>query len=229
MTTSKQIFIIGLFTIIPFLATGQEEPFRQTGKASFYAGSFEGRTTASGEKYYHEKLTAAHKTLPMGTIVKVTNLENDQTVAVRINDRGPNKPGRIIDLSRSAARRIDMLSRGVTRVRIEVIKKPGDPFFGEEKKKEKETGLYYRLNLSRVRPQGKGIQLGSFSRLSSLAAARDKVPQSLKNQLHVEIVETDQGELYRLICGFFQNQQNLQSNWQKLKQPFPGSFIVKPE
>jgi rare lipoprotein A len=229
MKTSKQIFLIGLFSMIPFWAAGQEGPFRQTGKASFYADAFEGKKTASGEEYYHEKLTAAHKKLPMGTIVKVTNLENEQTVAVRINDRGPHKPGRIIDLSRSAARRLDMLSRGTARVKIEVIKRPGEPFFGEEKKKEEPAGRYYSLNLSRIQPQGKGIQLGSFSRLSSLAAARDKVPQNLKNQLHVEIVETDRGELYRLICGFFQNQQSLQANWQKLKQPFPKSFIVSPE
>jgi len=227
MIQNKRVFIIALLSVLPVLAMGQQEKFSQTGKASFYADSFEGKTTASGEKYYHEKLTAAHKTLDMGTIVKVTNLKNEQTVAVRINDRGPQKPGRIIDLSRSAARRIGMISEGVARVRVEVIKQPGEQFFGEDK--EKETGRYFSLRLSPVRPQGRGIQLGSFSRLSSLAAARDRVPQGLRDRLHVEIVETDQGELYRLICGFFQDEQTLQSHWQKLKQPFPKSFIVTPQ
>jgi cell division septation protein DedD len=83
--------------------------------------------------------------------------------------------------------------------------------------------------MSQVQPGGKGIQLGSFSRLSSLAAARQKVPQALRNRLHVEIIQKEQGELYRLICGFFQNEQALQSNWEKLKQPFPNSFIVSPK
>src|SRR5688572_14799873 len=75
----------------------------QTGKASFYADKFDGTITASGEKYRHNKLTAAHKTLPFGTKVRVTNLSNNKTVEVVINDRGPYVDGRIIDLSRSAA------------------------------------------------------------------------------------------------------------------------------
>ena len=90
----------------------------QTGKASFYADKFEGRTTASGEKYRHNKLTAAHKTLPFGTKVKVTNLSNGQSVKVRINDRGPFVQGRIIDLSKKAAKKIDMVNAGVTKVTI---------------------------------------------------------------------------------------------------------------
>ena len=72
----------------------------QTGKASFYADKFEGVFTASGEKYRHNKLTGAHKTLPFGTKVRVTNLENNQSVEVVINDRGPYVEGRIIDLSK---------------------------------------------------------------------------------------------------------------------------------
>ena len=75
----------------------------QSGKASFYADKFEGTTTASGEKYRHNRLTAAHKTLPFGTKVRVTNLANSKTVEVVINDRGPYVEGRIIDLSRGAA------------------------------------------------------------------------------------------------------------------------------
>jgi rare lipoprotein A len=69
----------------------------QTGKASFYADKFEGRPTASGEKYKHSKLTAAHKTLPFGTKIKVTNVANNQSVEVVVNDRGPYVDGRIVD------------------------------------------------------------------------------------------------------------------------------------
>src|SRR5689334_4107205 len=75
----------------------------QTGKASFYADSFEGNPTASGEKYRANKFTAAHKTLPFGTVVKVTNLANKESVNVTINDRGPYVEGRVIDLSKAAA------------------------------------------------------------------------------------------------------------------------------
>lgn len=90
----------------------------QTGKASYYANKFNGRKTASGEKFRNSKLTAAHKTLPFGTKVKVTNLRNGKSVKVRINDRGPFVAGRIIDLSRKAANRIDMKNEGVGNVKI---------------------------------------------------------------------------------------------------------------
>jgi rare lipoprotein A len=93
----------------------------QTGKASFYADKFEGRPTASGEKYKHSKLTAAHKSLPFGTKVKVTNVANSQSVEVIINDRGPYVDGRIIDLSKSAAEKLGFISQGLAEVQVEVI------------------------------------------------------------------------------------------------------------
>jgi rare lipoprotein A len=90
----------------------------ETGKASFYADKFKGRPTSSGEIFRQHKKTAAHKTLPFGTKVKVTNLENGRTVKVRINDRGPFVAGRIIDLSKKAARKIGMVDAGVSNVEI---------------------------------------------------------------------------------------------------------------
>lgn len=95
----------------------------QTGKASYYANKFNGRKTASGEIFRNSKKTAAHKTLPFGTKVWVTNLRNGKTVKVRINDRGPFVAGRDIDLSKKAARKIDMVREGVARVRIAYKKK----------------------------------------------------------------------------------------------------------
>ncbi|WP_194972428.1 septal ring lytic transglycosylase RlpA family protein [Aquiflexum lacus] len=90
----------------------------QTGNASFYHDKYHGRQTANGEIYRKGKLTAAHKTLPFGTKVKVTNLQNGKKVKVRINDRGPFVGERIIDLSKKAARRIDLLDAGVASVEI---------------------------------------------------------------------------------------------------------------
>src|SRR5690349_7395178 len=93
----------------------------QTGKASFYADKFEGSPTASGEKYKHNKLTAAHKSLPFGTRVKVTNLANNQTVEVVINDRGPYVEGRIIDLSKAAAEKLGFINMGLADVQVDVL------------------------------------------------------------------------------------------------------------
>jgi rare lipoprotein A len=95
--------------------------FSQTGVASWYGKSHHGRTTANGEKFDMEALTAAHRTLPFGTIVKVTNLSNNRSVNVRINDRGPYAAGRIIDLSARAARDLGIGENGVARVRLEQL------------------------------------------------------------------------------------------------------------
>jgi rare lipoprotein A len=91
----------------------------ETGLASWYGPKFHGKLTASGEVFNQEKFTAAHPTLPWGSRVKVTNLDNGKSVDVRINDRGPFKRGRIIDVSRAAARALGMVGRGITTVRIE--------------------------------------------------------------------------------------------------------------
>jgi len=92
------------------------------GIASYYGKEFHGRKTANGETFDMNAMTAAHRTLPFGTMVRVTNLANDQSVTVRINDRGPFIKGRIIDLSYGAAKSIDLLSIG--QVKLEVLKYP---------------------------------------------------------------------------------------------------------
>ena len=94
----------------------------QTGMASYYGGSWHGKKTANGEIFNENSLTAAHKTLPFGTKVKVTNLDNGKSVVVRINNRGPYSKGRVIDLSKAAFSKIASTSKGVTRVKLEVAK-----------------------------------------------------------------------------------------------------------
>ena len=94
----------------------------QTGTASFYGGKWHGRKTANGEIFDTYKLTAAHKTLPFGTRVRVTNLSNGKSVVVRINNRGPYSKGRIIDLSQAAFSKIENMSKGVTKVKLEIVK-----------------------------------------------------------------------------------------------------------
>ena len=95
---------------------------REKGQASFYANKFKGRKTASGELYDPNKFTAAHRTLPFGTMVRVMNLDNKKIVTVRINDRGPHVKSRIIDLSYIAAEKLDIIRKGIGEVAIEVAK-----------------------------------------------------------------------------------------------------------
>jgi rare lipoprotein A len=94
--------------------------FVQKGMASWYGPRFHGRLTASGERFDQDDLTAAHRTLPMGTVATVRDPETGRSVRVRINDRGPHVRGRVIDLSRAAARRLGIVERGVAPVVVEV-------------------------------------------------------------------------------------------------------------
>ncbi|MFZ5515886.1 MAG: septal ring lytic transglycosylase RlpA family protein [Candidatus Zhuqueibacterota bacterium] len=94
----------------------------QTGKASYYGDKFQGRKTASGELYDREKMTAAHRTLPFGTICRVTNVLNGKSVEVRVNDRGPFSKNRVIDVSYRAMSELDGIHAGLIEVKVEVIK-----------------------------------------------------------------------------------------------------------
>lgn len=101
--------------------------WQEEGEASWYGPGFHGRQTASGEVYDMEAMTAAHRELPFGSRVRVINLDNGHETRVRINDRGPFARGRVLDLSRAAAREIDMLGSGTARVRIEVLEGVAQP------------------------------------------------------------------------------------------------------
>ncbi|MFN3770418.1 MAG: septal ring lytic transglycosylase RlpA family protein [Ectopseudomonas guguanensis] len=114
--------LLGAFALLVGCSTfGGGSGSSETGKASYYAQAHHGKRTASGERFDQNALTAAHRTLPFGTRVRVTNLNNERSVVVRINDRGPFVHGRVIDVSRAAAVRLDMLRAGVVPVRVEAL------------------------------------------------------------------------------------------------------------
>ncbi len=106
------------------VATSAATAGAQTGVASWYGPGFAGRRTANGEVFDPSQLTAAHRELPFNTLVRVVNETNGKSVVVRINDRGPFKGGRVIDLSRAGAEAIDMIGSGVARVRLEILSLP---------------------------------------------------------------------------------------------------------
>jgi peptidoglycan lytic transglycosylase len=125
-------FMVGVAVAIPLLAgchaapipKGEvERPAVETGYASYYGDEFEGRRTASGEPYEHDELTAAHRTLPFGTKIRVTHVASGRSVTCRVNDRGPHRKGRIVDLSRRAAEELGMIREGVCKVTLEVLEK----------------------------------------------------------------------------------------------------------
>ncbi len=154
------VFILILSAISSTLFAFEEE-----GYASWYAGKFHGRTTASGEVFDTLAFTAAHKTLPFGTIVRVTCTDNGKSVDVKINDRGPFVEGRIIDLSQAAAEALNITGAGIARVRIQTIEpaKPVERFFiqvGAFSKQENAQRLWQVLSENGLKPDFETTQAG---------------------------------------------------------------------
>jgi rare lipoprotein A len=105
----------------------------QTGLAAYYSRRLQGGRTASGERFNNGALTTAHQTLPFGTRARVTNLKNNKSVVLRVNDRGPTQPNRVVDVSRAAAERLGFVRAGLTEVKIEVIEVPKPRASGKKK------------------------------------------------------------------------------------------------
>ena len=202
----------------------------QTGKASYYADRFEGHTTASGEKYKHNKLTAAHKSLPFGTVVRVTNVDNDQSVDVTINDRGPYVEGRVIDLSKSAAETIGMLIQGIAEVKIEVIdhgdgKGRGNPVapIGNVAVDEREL---YDFSVEKANPEGFGVQIGSYRELVNLVRFAENLKASYRKNVTVQVKVLNGVKVYTLIVGNFPNRAKADAFKAKVTRRYPDAFIV---
>jgi rare lipoprotein A len=153
----------------------------ETGEASWYGPDFHGRKTANGETYDMDGLTAAHRTLPFNTKVLVENLDNGKTVEVRINDRGPFAKDRIIDLSRGAARQVDMIGPGTARVRIYLMN-------GET------------LNTANIKQPQYTVQLGSFETRALAEEQSKKIRSS-----YVQEVSVNGKTFYRIYFGDFQD------------------------
>lgn len=123
--------------VLLFSFSVQAQRTTRRGKASFYSKKATGTRTSSGERLHHDSLTCAHRSLPFGTRLKVTNLRNGRSVIVRVTDRGPHHRNRIIDLSYGAARELGMLSQGIAMVEVERVEKVKVPY----REEPVETGL----------------------------------------------------------------------------------------
>ncbi|HYC83834.1 MAG TPA: septal ring lytic transglycosylase RlpA family protein [Chryseosolibacter sp.] len=222
----RRLFFTLLLNFLVVLLYGQV----QTGKASFYADKFEGSPTASGEKYRHSRLTAAHKSLPFGTKVKVTNTANNKTVEVVINDRGPWVDNRIIDLSRSAAEKLDFINQGLAEVQVEVVDagdgKQSDPAKTVDHVvvEEKE---FYDFEISRLNPSGYGVQIGTFQELVNLMRLSDNLKNSYKKHVMVQVKIVNGVKYYGLILGQFSSRPKAENFREQVRKKFPDAFIIE--
>ncbi len=208
--------------------------YRETGGASWYGNKFHGHLTSNGETYDMYKMTAAHKSLPIPTYVKVTNLKNGRQVIVRVNDRGPFHKGRIIDLSYAAASKLGMLRSGTARVEVEAI----NPVTWNASKviassttkivpatlpKPPSTNVSNKSLLA----AGSYLQVGAYS----LEASARKVANQLDNEFtiaaHVNNLERVSGSLYRVLLGPMVDRAEADNMIEKLTQRgFLGAHLV---
>ena len=221
----KKTGLLILFLCLCGLAFAQT----QTGKASFYADKFEGQPTANGDKYKHSKLTAAHKSLPFGTKVRVTNLANNESVEVVINDRGPYVDGRIIDLSRSAAEKLGFINLGIADVKLDVVDA------GDGKSKSQPVTIdnvavdeneYYDFEISSTKPKGFGVQIGTYQELVNLLRLTENLKGSYKKKVTVQVKILNGVKFYSLIIGPFPNREKAENFHNEVKKKYSGSFIV---
>lgn len=212
--TQKPYKINGVRYIPLASATG----FVQTGRASWYGKKFHGRKTANGETYDMYAMTAAHKTLPLGTWVRVHNLENNRKIVVRINDRGPFVYGRIIDLSYTGAKKLGVLGPGTAKVKVTAL---GRATSYSEKTKNPIAFTpvdYWKGNFT--------VQVGAFQVKGNADNYRYKLSKNYQNA-HIKTFSDDRGTFYRVRIGRFANLKDAVRFGDKLMaQDFGQAFAV---
>lgn len=227
--------------------------YETEGFASYYAEDFHGKLTSSGEVYDMHKLTCAHPYLPFNTWLKVTNLANQKSVIVRVNDRGPFAKNRIIDLSYAAARQLGMLGPGTIYVKIEIVSPPltqPEPDIGRVPKEtpipqldENEVRLRFRTkpyepekskNISGFGlfnskyekieiSSGYLIQLSSFSTQKNAQIFIDQIDEIDRNQLF--IYHPSPG-IFRVVVGIFNSMREAQIKKSEIEKYYPGCFVI---
>ena len=182
----------------------------ETGIASWYGYPYHGRRAANGETYDMEKLTAAHRTYPFDTWVRVKNLSNDRTVDVRIQDRGPFVRGRIIDLSHAAAREIELLGPGVTKVRLTVIPPPKHPIAVSAKTLDLPSKTPDApVKTIDKEPELFAVQVGAFKDRNRAIALSEEMRRRFGSARMVE--RSADPPMYRVLAGEFATEEEAEA------------------
>lgn len=213
--------ILFIFLILLILPIHAQEVFVEEGYASYYDDSFQGKATANHELFDQTELTAAHPTLPFDARVKVTNLVNNKSVTVRINDRGPFVEGRIIDLTRAAAKKLNMLGSGTVKVKIELLSITPEP----AQIKIVERGFFKRPSSGRYKT-GYGVQIGSFVDLENITKITKDLKAAYHRKIIVEITTVSNQKVYKIIVGHYPDKIRAARLLKKVRQRFPKSFVI---
>ncbi len=226
-------YLLIIFIVLASNYAKAQNVFKHSGFASFYADNFEGKETASGEKYKASKLTAAHLLLPFGTKVKVTNLENGKSVIVEINDRGPYVEGRMIDLSKAAAEELGFIQKGITEVEIEVVEVNSELEVGKSTNKRANVDLperkkeFYEVHATKYAPEGFGVQIGTFKELVNMMQTTHNLKSAYKKKVIVEVVDVNNVLVYKVIIGHIKSRKKADELKETLKNDYPDCFVYE--
>lgn len=199
-----------------------QEGFVQTGEASYYAEEFHGKTTANGERYSMWAMTAAHLTLPFNSLVRVTHLGNGKSVIVRINDAGPFKDDRIIDLTKAAAAKLGMMKSGTAPVRIEVVGRAESPAGDHVSRNE-----FYKVDVTPSTLRGFGIQVGSFTQVEALIRRLNELERKQVGTIYVQFATTGGRDVHRLVIGSFDTRDAAVLHLASLRKKGVAGFVFQ--
>ncbi len=201
---------------------------RFSGRASWYGPDFHGKLTANGEQYNMYDNTAAHKTFPMNTIVKVTNKNNGLSTVVRVNDRGPFVGTRIIDLSNTAAKKIKMVGTGTAPVSLEILGyySKNKTYTPSVKKKEikKEAVKVRQETISSTKSQY-SLQIASFTNIEGAIKVQEKFDGTDGYKTIIKDIENDSGRVFKVYLKGFKTEEEIREY--KSDSDFSSAFIVK--
>ncbi|MBN1498018.1 MAG: septal ring lytic transglycosylase RlpA family protein [Spirochaetes bacterium] len=208
----------------------KKESYFQTGLASWYGREFNGKRTASGERFDMNGLTAAHKTLPFGTVLKVKNFDNGKIVTVRINDRGPYRGNRILDLSYGAARKIGMLQPGQAQVGIQILRKGGEVQPYERDYEDANDGDVEAVSDGSGYDNASGggsyaIQAGAFYSKHNADSLKSRIEGMTTNS----VVIKQEGDMYKVRIEGLYSQKDVERMKQALSEENIPSYIIQKE
>jgi len=217
----KYLYLIATSLLLNIVSLAQNAEF---GVATYYGDKFNGRKTSSGEILDNKKLTCAHRTHPFGTLLKVTNIKNNLSVVVKVNDRGPFKAGRIIDVTKEAARQLDFVANGLANVKVEIyvpekkVEPPAEP---------KEIATLYEVDLSTITTEGYGIQIHSFQQIDNLFTELLRLEKVYGTKPLVQVADVKGECYYRLILGPYPDREKAENKLEKIKKDGLNGFIVE--
>lgn len=215
-----KLTVIALLSILVFTAAAQTELLLESGKASFYHDKFVGRKTANGERFSQKKYTCAHRTLPFGTKLKVTNLKNGKTVFVTVNDRGPFSKGRVLDLSKKAASELDFVKDGVTNV---VIERVPELYEFPYTLLNDSIRAYYCVDTEKP----VSIKLGDFQSRERLKEIVGSASEQLNREILVQTVQGEGSTSYIVFVGIFYRKEDATDFLDQIENYYPEAEVAE--